>query len=84
MTTMTDDLSFSASDFTAAPTGNAEKMADWVNKKLTRKLEKAVTVSAEIHNEDALSFTWDLGIGRKATHYAKLVCITPIEKTGEK
>lgn len=76
------DLAFTASDFTSAPTGNCNpaKMADWCNKKLFRKLEKApVVCSQEGPNPSTWdrANTWQGSHGKVITytHTARLVCI---------
>lgn len=85
------DLEFTPSDFTAAPTGNADGMAMWVNKKLARKIDKAETVYI---SEDSpppfyrdISFLPEFAIAKEgkgllhpASHRAKLVCIEKIKK----
>lgn len=69
------ELLFTPSDFTAAPTGNAVAMSEWTNKKLVRKLEKAI--KAYSANADAQT-TWRTD-SSGATYSARVVCIERID-----
>jgi hypothetical protein len=74
------DLQFTASDFSAAPTGNAGALADWANKKLARKLEKATVVwGSEDRDFGVMVYFDDKEAPYAPTHKARLVCIEELK-----
>ncbi len=71
-----NDLEFTSSDFTAAPTGNAHKMSAWVSTKLSRKLEKCPKIFIK-QGLDGSNFS--ASNDGTYTHTALLVCIEEIK-----